>query len=195
MNVVGVGAGVATSVAAVTWGLPAAVVGVSVAAPVACVYEFFLGSGGALTAREIRAQVDQMKQDSELRAQQLQQSHEQIEQLEHDAAVRKDQLAEQNAQIKRLWEIHAQLRLALKNLAVAGDTFNHFEGVLSEHASTLSDRINDLEGTSSKLDETAAVLSNLTHSLQTHIVERGLPPPMDYVVEQPLPPPPPPMQE
>lgn len=174
MNVAGIGAGVATTAAAAAWGMPGVLIGVSVAAPVACAWELLLGHGGALTAREIRAQVEKLKEYSDHRDQQLLDAQTQIDQMTRDAETREQQLHEQDEQIKRLWEIHAQLRMALKNLAVAGDTFDHFGGVLAEHVTTLSDRIDQLDSTSAKLDDTAAVLQTLSSSLEHHIVERGL---------------------
>jgi len=79
------------------------------------------------------------------------------------------QIDEQEAQIKKLWEIHGNLRLALQGLAVAGDTFDQFGGILAEHTATLSERIDQISETSAQLDETASVLSHLTHSLENHI--------------------------
>jgi uncharacterized protein (DUF3084 family) len=81
----------------------------------------------------------------------------------------KSQLAEQEEQIKKLWEIHGNLRLALQGLAVAGDTFDHFGGILAQHAETLSERIDHITETSANLDQTATVLAHLTQSLENHI--------------------------
>lgn len=237
LSAAGVGTGIATTACAVMYGLPTAIIGVSVAAPLACGYDFLLGNG-ALTQFELNSQLDLMRKEHEKRAEQLKEAEEQIQemkvqgekrqaQLEQSASqivalsdqvqkmetqnqamthenIRlaneigklgdlcntlrthelnlidqdeksKKQIVEQEEQIKKLWEIHAQLRLALKNLSVAGDTFNQFEGVLSQHAQTLSEKITKLEMTSVHMDETVAVLTDLTSSLQNHIKAKGLP--------------------
>lgn len=203
LSVIGVGAGIVTTTLATLYGAPAAVIGVSVAAPAACAYDVFLGKG-ALMAAATKEQLDTLKAANEERKGQLEKSSEQIVRLEAQVAetekqnqllqgevsklsaltsalnaesqerlaqlaTSQKQIEEQETQIKKLWEIHGHLRQALQGLAVAGDTFDHFGGILAEHTATLSERIDQISATTQNLDETAAVLSHLTHSLETHI--------------------------
>ena len=196
LSVAGVGTGIVATTFAGMYGLPAAVVGVSVAAPVACAYDILLGNG-ALVAAATQEQLDTLKAANDERGEQLLESAAQLEetqkhnerlsqeliklsdltdQLTQENQVRENQLKkseqqilEQEAQIKKLWEIHGNLRLALQGLAVAGDTFDQFGGILAEHSATLSEKIDHLSETTEKLDETAAVLTHLTQSLDRHI--------------------------
>uniref|UniRef100_A0A6C0BNB4 Uncharacterized protein n=1 Tax=viral metagenome TaxID=1070528 RepID=A0A6C0BNB4_9ZZZZ len=203
LSVAGVGTGIVATTFAGLYGVPAAVVGVSVAAPVACAYDIFLGSG-ALVAAATQEQLDTLKAENDERNEQLQESAAQLQETEksnaelrrqvvqlseqlvtldetsadlmrqnevREAQLRQSeqQIQEQEAQIKKLWEIHGNLRLALQGLAVAGDTFDQFGGILAEHSATLSEKIDHLADTTDKLDETAAVLTHLTQSLDRHI--------------------------
>jgi len=216
LSVLGVGGGIVTTTLAAIYGVPAAVIGVSVAAPIACAYDVFLGKG-ALMAAATKQQLDTLKAANDQREEQLKKADEQLETSEEQIKRLKDELqtletqnqllskevselnditealnseseerqkllakseaqvAEQEEQIKKLWEIHGNLRLALQGLAVAGDTFDQFGGILTQHTATLSERIDQISQTTNNLDQTAAVLSELTHSLENHIkTDRGL---------------------
>jgi predicted nucleic acid-binding Zn-ribbon protein len=223
LSVLGVGGGIVTTTLAAIYGVPATVIGVSVAAPVACAYDVFLGKG-ALMAAATKEQLETLKAANDEREAQLKKadaqlqkadaqietSEEQIRRLtkemetlerhnrlledevselneittalnseseerQEQLAKSEKQIAEQEAQIKKLWEIHGNLRLALQGLAVAGDTFDQFGGILTQHAATLSERIDQISETTTNLDQTAAVLADLTHSLENHIeTDRGL---------------------
>lgn len=171
LSVVGVGAGIAATTLAVVHAAPVAVVVASVGAPIACAYNVFFGDSLAT-----RWELKQLREDSERRKQQLKQQEDLINQQKEQMSTQNEllekqklQLLEQEEQIKKLWEIHAQLRQALQGLAVAGDTFNQFGYVLSGHIETLSEKIDHLNETSNNLDNTAAMLNQLTHSLESHI--------------------------
>lgn len=186
---------VATTLAAVS-GAPAAVIGASIVAPAACAYDVFLGKG-AFLASAMNKQLDRLKQSNDERADQLEEAGDQLKELTGQNAQlrgevkrlsqeviklgdltntlqaqneqRRQQIVDQEEQIKKLAEIHVQLRLALQGLAVAGDTFDGFGQVLSEHVATLSEKIDHLSVTSEKLDATASVLTHLTTTLDRKI--------------------------
>ena len=192
LSVIGVGTGIATTTLAAMHALPVVVVCGSVVAPLALGFGLFFGNG-LLTRLELK----QLREDSERRQKQLEESEKQlavfkelcekqkqdIEELgktkdelkeitetqQTQIDERDKQLKEQEQQITKLFEVHAQLKETLKNLLVAGDTFNGFEQVLSNHVETLSQKIEHLNETTNNLDATAHMLNDLTNSLENHI--------------------------
>lgn len=192
LSVVGIATGVATTTLAAMHALPVVVIAGSVIAPAALGFGLFFGSG-LLTRLELK----QLREDSERRQKQLEESEKQLavfkelcEKQKQDIEElgktkdelkeitdtqktqideRDKQLKEQEQQITKLFEIHTQLKETLKNLLICGDSFNQFEQVLSNHVETLSQKIEHLNETSSNLDQTAHMLSDLTNSLENHI--------------------------
>jgi chromosome segregation ATPase len=133
MSAIGTGAGIATTVGMSIYGLPGAFIGVSVAAPVACAYQFLLGNG-ALTAKEIKEQVAILKQQDEKREEQLKEAREQLLEMKIHNTQREEQLHKSATQILE----QAQ---QLEDLHISNDKYQSENSRLAKEVARLGDLV------------------------------------------------------